>query len=52
MNWKIPLWTAGIGITICIVAIDNAKDHSPIGSNRNCHEALQGTFQRVQVEPG
>ncbi|MGB6720358.1 MAG: hypothetical protein WBE72_06170 [Terracidiphilus sp.] len=34
------------------MAINHAKDHSPIGSNRDCHEAAQLTPKRMQIESG
>ena len=37
-------------IDIGRMAIGKSKDNSPIGSNRDRHEALQSTFQRVQIE--
>jgi hypothetical protein len=33
------------------MALCKSKDHSPIGTDRDCHQALQLTLQRVQAEP-
>ena len=32
------------------MALNKSKDHSPIGSNRDRHETVQWTLQRVQVK--